>query len=83
MLQDIDLRALAEMDGPERAFVSAYLTGREGLRAVEAVKKGGWSLKRHARRPKNVPHHYAAEVAAVLQDLEQKESIGHIILMGR
>lgn len=36
MLQDIDLRALAEMDGPERAFVSAYLTGREGLRAVEA-----------------------------------------------
>lgn len=39
MLQDIDLRELAEMEGPERAFVSAYLTGQEGLRAVEARAK--------------------------------------------
>ncbi|MFP4350932.1 MAG: Vms1/Ankzf1 family peptidyl-tRNA hydrolase, partial [Desulfococcaceae bacterium] len=201
MLQDIDLRALAEMDGPERAFVSAYLTGRKGLRAVEAradkiralleddadaaahfeesyrliqtllkehppeegrgmcifasyvldfvqghrvsvavpdllrlgpapyirplarlqdtyekfalvaadntdtriylvaaenteledrvkgniknrVKKGGWSQKRYARRRKNELHHYAAEVAEVLEDLDRKESIDHIILMG-
>lgn len=36
MLQDIDLRDLSEMGGPERAFVSAYLTGGEGLRAIEA-----------------------------------------------
>jgi peptide subunit release factor 1 (eRF1) len=127
VLQDIDLRELAEMEGPERGFVSACLTGREGLRTVEAradriramlednsdavadntdtriylmaaenteledqvwgniknrVKKGGWSRKRYARRRKNELHHYAVEVAEVLEDLDRKESIDHIILMG-
>lgn len=36
MLQDIDLRKLSEMAGSERAFLSAYLTGKEGWRTVEA-----------------------------------------------
>lgn len=36
MLQDIDLRKLAEKAGSERAFVSAYLTGEAGWRRVEA-----------------------------------------------
>jgi hypothetical protein len=36
LLHEIDLRSLAEMYGPEHAFVSAYLTGQEGLTAIES-----------------------------------------------
>ncbi len=36
MLHDINLRSLAELSGPEQAFVSAYFTGQEGFRAIEA-----------------------------------------------
>jgi peptide subunit release factor 1 (eRF1) len=33
-LQDIDLRQLAEMNGAERAFVSLYISGTEGLQKL-------------------------------------------------
>ena len=35
MFQDIDLRELSELHAPERAFVSAYINGSEGLRTLE------------------------------------------------
>ena len=43
MFDQIDLRALAEQEGPERAFVSLYLSGPEGLetmnRRIENVRR--------------------------------------------
>ncbi len=33
-LQDIDLRQLAEMSGAERAFVSLYISGTDGLQKL-------------------------------------------------
>ncbi|HEV7518462.1 MAG TPA: Vms1/Ankzf1 family peptidyl-tRNA hydrolase [Thermoanaerobaculia bacterium] len=35
MLEDIDLRQLAELTGPERAFVSLYLSGPDALQSLD------------------------------------------------
>jgi rubrerythrin len=35
MFSDIDLRALAELSGPERAFVSLYLSGQDAMQSLE------------------------------------------------
>lgn len=35
MIQDIDLRSLAEYEGPERAFLSVYVGGEAGAQSVE------------------------------------------------
>lgn len=39
MLQQIDLRALSKLEGPERAFVSFYFSGDEGLASLEQREK--------------------------------------------
>ena len=46
------------------------------------VKKGGWSQQRYARRRENQLHHYAKEVAEVLNDLSRKQDFTRIILLG-
>ena len=47
-----------------------------------AVKKGGWSQQRYARRRDKQLHHYAKEVADVLGDLCRRESFDRIVLLG-
>ncbi|HEX8203958.1 MAG TPA: Vms1/Ankzf1 family peptidyl-tRNA hydrolase, partial [Isosphaeraceae bacterium] len=39
MFQDIDLRELSQLQGPERAFVSLYASGPEGLAALDGRER--------------------------------------------
>jgi peptide chain release factor subunit 1 len=45
------------------------------------VKKGGWSQQRYARRRENELHHYAKEIAEVLEPLV-REGYDRIVLLG-
>ncbi len=47
-----------------------------------AVKKGGWSQQRYARRRDKQLQHYAKEVADVLDDLCRKQTFDRIVLLG-
>jgi peptide subunit release factor 1 (eRF1) len=46
------------------------------------VKVGGWSQKRYARRRDRELHHYGTEIAAVLSELDARETFHRIILVG-
>ena len=45
MFQDIDLRELSQLQGPERAFVSLYAAGPQGLALVSNFINLAHSLK--------------------------------------
>ena len=47
-----------------------------------AVKKGGWSQQRYARRREKDLLHYAKEVAEVLTELDKRETFERLFLMG-
>jgi peptide subunit release factor 1 (eRF1) len=47
-----------------------------------AVKKGGWSQKRYARRREKQLERYADEVVQVLQTLDQERHFDRIVLLG-
>jgi len=47
-----------------------------------AVKKGGWSQQRYARRREKDLLHYAKEVAEVLADLDERETFKRLFLVG-
>ena len=47
-----------------------------------AVKKGGWSQQRYARRREKDLLHYAKEVADVLADIEERETFDRLFLLG-
>lgn len=47
-----------------------------------AVKKGGWSQKRYARRREKALDQYAAEVAQSLQALYDEEGFARLVLLG-
>ena len=47
-----------------------------------AVKKGGWSQQRYARRREKDLLHYAKEVAEVLTDLAERETFKRLFLVG-
>lgn len=46
------------------------------------VKKGGWSQARYARRRGHQLHHYAKEVAGVLEDLCRQRAFSRIVMLG-
>ncbi len=46
------------------------------------VKVGGWSQKRYERRRDKELHEYAKEIAAVLAELEQRETFRRVVLVG-
>lgn len=48
-----------------------------------AVKKGGWSQKRYARRREKELDRYAAEVADALKALHDEEGFARLVLLGR
>ena len=57
-LQNIDLRQLAEMSGAERAFVTLYLSGSDGLQSlrdreakVRRLLEARGELERYLRFP--------------------------------
>jgi peptide subunit release factor 1 (eRF1)/truncated hemoglobin YjbI len=47
-----------------------------------AVKKGGWSQKRYARRREKELSNYAADVAASLRELYDEEGFARLVLLG-
>ena len=47
-----------------------------------AVKKGGWSQQRYARRREKDLLHYAKEVVEVLEDLNKRETFARIFMVG-
>jgi peptide subunit release factor 1 (eRF1) len=47
-----------------------------------AVKVGGWSQQRYARRRDKQLHHYAKEVADVLDDLCRRGPFARVVLLG-
>jgi peptide subunit release factor 1 (eRF1) len=47
-----------------------------------AVKKGGWSQKRYARRREKQLERYADEVVEVLADLDRKHGFKRIVMVG-
>lgn len=47
-----------------------------------AVKKGGWSQKRYARRREKELNQYAAEVAEALRTLYEEEGFERLVLLG-
>lgn len=59
---------------------------REGGRVKgdvkNAVKVGGWSQQRYARRRDKQLHHYAAEVARVLDELCRSGRYSRVVLLG-
>ncbi|MBX2999322.1 MAG: hypothetical protein KF893_12480 [Caldilineaceae bacterium] len=49
---------------------------------TNAVRKGGWSQKRYARRRQKELLHYAKEINEVLSELIRKKKYNRIVLMG-
>lgn len=49
---------------------------------TNAVRKGGWSQKRYARRREKELLHYAKEINEVLSDLIRKKKFNRVVLMG-
>jgi peptide subunit release factor 1 (eRF1) len=49
---------------------------------TNAVRKGGWSQKRYARRREKELLHYAKEINEVLSELIRKKKFNRIVLMG-
>ncbi len=66
-------------------FVRAAVMG-EGDRVKgdvkNAVKKGGWSQKRYARRREKELSQYAADVAETVRDLYEEEGFERLVLLG-
>ncbi|MEP0545362.1 MAG: Vms1/Ankzf1 family peptidyl-tRNA hydrolase [Rhodothermales bacterium] len=66
-------------------FVHAAVVG-DGDRVKgdvkNAVKKGGWSQKRYARRREKELSQYAAEVAETVRDLYDEEGFERLVLLG-
>jgi peptide subunit release factor 1 (eRF1) len=58
------------------------LAGRIKGDVKNAVKVGGWSQQRYARRRDKQLLHYAKEVAQVLDDLNRTGRFGRIVLLG-
>lgn len=66
-------------------FVHAAVAEGEGRvrgDVKNAVKKGGWSQKRYARRREKELNHYAAEVADSLRELYESEGFKRLVLLG-
>lgn len=47
-----------------------------------AVKKGGWSQKRYARRREKELSQYAGEIAATVKELHDEEGFARLVLLG-
>lgn len=76
---------LADNDGARIHLVSAEgASERERIRGdiKNHVRKGGWSQKRYERRRSHALMHYAKEVAAAIEDLTDRASVGRIVLLG-
>lgn len=69
-----------------RVFLVRAAVAGDGSRVrgdvKNAVKKGGWSQKRYARRREKELDHYAADVAAALKRLYDEERFGRLVLLG-
>lgn len=93
------IRPLAELQDEYEDFAVAVVNNSEArvflVRAAvvgdgsrvrgdvkNAVKKGGWSQKRYARRREKELDHYAAEVADVLKRLHDDEGFARLVLLG-
>jgi len=62
----------------ERATVEGRVRGD----IKNAVKKGGWSQKRYARRREKSLERYATEIIAVLTELDREHAFDRIVLVG-
>ena len=67
-------------------LVSAAEMEREGRvrgDVKNAVKKGGWSQKRYARRREKELERYATDVAAELAELHAEHPFGRLVILGQ
>lgn len=93
------IRPLAELQDEYEDFAVAVVTNADArvflVRAAiagegsrvrgdvkNAVKKGGWSQKRYARRREKELGHYAAHIADALKRLHDDEGFGRLVLLG-
>lgn len=93
------IRPLAELQDEYEDFAVAVVSNTDArvflVRAAEvgegsrvrggvknAVKKGGWSQKRYARRRQKELDQYAAEVAGALKALHEEEGFARLVLLG-
>jgi peptide chain release factor subunit 1 len=67
-------------------LVSAAEMEREGRvrgDVKNAVKKGGWSQKRYARRREKELERYATDVAGQLEELHREHPFGRLVVLGQ
>lgn len=79
--------AVAVVNNTEaRVFLVRAAVAHDGQRVrgdvKNAVKKGGWSQKRYARRREKELDQYAAEVAEVLTELHDEKGFARLVLLG-
>src|SRR5690606_15828523 len=79
--------AVAVVNNTEaRVFLVRAAVAHDGQRVrgdvKNAVKKGGWSQKRYARRREKELDQYAAEVAEVLTELHDEKGFARLGLLG-
>jgi peptide subunit release factor 1 (eRF1) len=77
--------AVVDNTAAQLYFVHAARVEEEGRvrgDVKSAIKKGGWSQKRYARRREKELNQYAAEVAESLRELYQSHGFERLVLLG-
>ena len=77
MLQQIDLRELAAMEGPERAFVSLYASGPEALQSLRDREE---RVRRLLAGNDTELEHFEQSLRMIREVLEERELDGGIAL---